>query len=266
MKSDSNNIKGFQIGIASSIAKPFGYSWSRTLEAASRLNLSLVQFYIPEDRQELLNQLSSVKSAKTGGFEIYFHLPNVSDMEFLLNSLQLINEYFPDKLYIIHERLFDPKLIGFLAPLKLQIAIENDSATSDILYYHKLLGQLNGSGINFTAVFDYSRFYIQFASGNKVNEIENQAMEIIRFCQRTKTTLLFHVIDHSDQNAMRENWTVLFDGLLSWKDLISYALKETDVLKSLIFEYEDYDQTEKSIERLKSWIKTSELRNIRIIP
>jgi hypothetical protein len=251
-----------RLGIASSIAKESGFSWEQTIADADRLGVSLVQLYLPPEPDSIQNYMQLLDASAYAGFSCYFHLPDSVNSNQLKRYQQNLGQHSKSALFILHEKYFSDNLLDVLLEQQLMIGIENDAPGPEIDLYLKRLSQLNKYGINLTVVFDYSRFYAQFYEKYGTAKIAERSAEIIRFCRDHYVPLVLHVIDHWDVKAQRENWTVLFDGRLPWKKLIKNALDKAPVLKSLVFEYENYNHTEQSIWELGKWITSISHRNI----
>ena len=62
------------LGVATSIAKDNQYSWQDTVNFAKSINLTAIQFYLPQNK--IIPKISNFKNFNN----IYLHLPNDYDV------------------------------------------------------------------------------------------------------------------------------------------------------------------------------------------
>lgn len=230
------------VGIASSVARDHAYSWSKTVRYAQELKISAVQFYLPDSKfinnayREVLPDLKFFK-------EIYFHLPPEN------KNLDYIHADMKKYLFIQHERFINSGLINTIQQYKSPFGIENDNRSEISTFIHHIEDAANHH-IDVYAVIDPSRYYHYFYSALSIEIITAEIFNILRYCSKNNIPVILHIIDHNTFVAHRSNWTSLFDGVLPWTKIFDYIIRNRIPLRSVIFEYENFEHTRQSIDNL----------------
>ena len=235
------------IGIASSVAAAYGFDWNKCFEIANQLDVNTVQLYLNQIDPEFdwgTNQSSYQ--------QIYVHLPpEFNHSPPFINSIIKLSSI---PVLIQHERYLHSEDITFFREKQLPLGFENDQ-DSDIHAYLTSLKQLSDIGLNLTAVVDFPRFYHQFNKKHSEDIIYNQSIEILEWCKNNQIPIIIHAIDISNYNPDHSNWVPIFSGILPWERILTFAIEESIPVKSIIFEYEDITNTEKSVYSLRQWFK-----------
>jgi len=237
----------YPIGVASSVAKQFGYSWQKTLEFARKEHLNPIQLYLPQQlTAEHIRIISQLKAE-----DLYLHLP----VKFNKESIQQIvqKKEFSATLFIQHEKYLANDDLDFLQNSSLKLGVENDS-DSEVGSFLKFIKRLNERGLLQSAVLDIPRFYKQFHKKNSVESITAEIVKVLKFCSYERIPVIFIIIDSISFSMDREEWTVLFNGLVPWKKIFIAGKKLYIPLKSYLFEYEDYDMVKKSVIALREFL------------
>ncbi len=233
--------------MASSVAKASGFNWMTTIEIANNLDVSVIQFH--------LNQFYPGFDWKTNleSFDqIYMHLPvNFNHDHPFINVTKTLAK---KPMLIQHERNLTEKDIIFFEKYNFPLGLENDQDDNYDGYFEQLI-TLYSAEINLIAVIDLPRFFHQFNSICKEKDIYNYILDILNWCKDSRIPVVIHAIDIANYNPHHSNWVPIFKGLLPWDDFLTYIIKEFIPVQSIVFEYEDVANTEKSIYFLKEWFE-----------
>jgi len=227
-----------RIGIATSVAKAWGYDWQETLRLAEVMGLRLVQFYLPPAGQ-LNAHLQKLHNTLPAGWQVLFHLPaNISgELPVYLRSLK---KYFPGTMLIQHETYLDGQTAAAISDAGLIAAAENDAAPRSELFSfrHLLFSLFEKNRENLAAVLDVSRFYHQFYRRYPTEVITQEVLHVVQLLRQLRLPTVLHVIDHTSADARRSNWCPLFEGRLPWKEILQPQILQGVDLRYVIFEYE----------------------------
>ena len=244
---DNRNEDCIPLGIASSVAYTYGYSWQKTLELAKKLNLSVIQLHINQFEPDFNLQL------KTETFDqLYVHLN--SEFNYSHPFITNIGKYSRLQALIQHEKYIKDGDINFLSRHHLPLALENDNGEKINGFITKL-ESLMRSELDLHVVIDYTRFVHQFHNRYSLNDIFEHVVDILNLCKVQNIPVLLHTIDISSFDPHSSNWLPVFEGLVSWDKLFSFVIESSIPVKAVIFEYEDFSNTEKSVYSLREWFK-----------
>jgi len=243
--------KFIPIGIASSVAKASGFDWMKTIEIANKLNVSVIQLHLNQFKPEFNWQLNLAERFK----QIYIHLP--ADFNYKHPFVASLKNIPNSPLLIQHERYLNRDDIDFFIASRLPLGFENDQ--QNYLYgYFDQLKKLHYLGLNIAAVIDLPRFYHQFIGKQDEKEIYNHILNVLTWCKSLQISVIMHTIDIADYQPKQASWTPIFEGILPWKEVLTFSIKESIPVKSIIFEYEDFPNMEKSICLLREWFEKRE--------
>jgi len=234
-------------GIASSVAATSGFDWMKTIEIANQLEVSDIQFHLNQYNPSFDwdGNLSSFN-------DVYVHLP--PNFKFSHPFIKSVGRISNRPFLIQHERYLNQEDITYFKEHQLPLGFENDQNNNLNAYFDRLK-QLSLSGLNLSAVMDCPRFYHQFYQHHSEEEILNQIISIFEWCKENQIPVTLHVIDIANYNQDHSNWVPIFDGILPWDNILSYVLESLIPVKSIILEYEDEANTEKSVYSLREWFK-----------
>ncbi len=235
----------FLAGIASSVAKDHSYSWTKTISYARQLKINVVQLYLP-DSKYINNATHKVLPELENFKEIYFHLPADN------NCIQHIHTEMKNHLFIQHERLIDPGLIKNIRDNEGSLGIENDNPFGISTHLHRIKEAAN-QNIDVHAVIDPSRYYHYFHQKLSAEMITAKIIDVLKYCSTHNIPVILHIIDHDPFDAHRSNWTPLFKGVIPWPEIFEFIIRNRIQLRSVIFEYENFEHTRQSIDNLIDW-------------
>ena len=235
------------IGIANSVFKTTDYDWIKTIEFANQLKISILQLHIGQFDPEYN---WSIKICNFS--EVYLHL--FTDTNCSQLPLETINRNLKTPILIQHERYIQLKDIEFFKNNQLSLGYENDQ---DKLLgdYFSSLNDLHRHKLNITAIIDFPRFFHQFLAKHSEQDVYNQIINILIWCRDNHIPVILHAIDINDYDPHVSKWVPLFSGILPWNKFLKFVLNESIPIKSIIFEYEDTINTEKSVYSLREWFK-----------
>ncbi len=243
-----------QVGIASSVAKAFGYDLQKTILFARELQVSLIQLYLPSLRK-LHDYFSQFKKYADSSCAFVWHLPPITDSAQFEQYLKELKKHLDVGILIQHERLLNGALSRLINKSGYTLGLENDDAVNykesfllAVKQYYRQTHQ------DLAVVLDVSRYFHQRHQRYSSDVLICALQSLFDFCKTNTIDLIFHVIDHKTLEAGREHWTPLFDGDIPYVSLFDYIRKKNIPLKSCIFEYEDYEKTRLSVQRLISFM------------
>jgi hypothetical protein len=236
------------IGIASSVTSSSGYNWKKTIEIAKQFDISILQFHINQFDSKFEWQKNQSKFK-----QIYLHLP--PEFDYLHPSILPIKKLKTFPILIQHERYLQKKDIAFFIEMNLPLGFENDQANELNTYFNSLKSLL-AKRLNLTSVIDFPRFFHQFHEKYSEELIYNQIINVLKWCKDNQVPVILHAIDIANYNPARSNWVPIFRGILPWTKFLTFILEESIPVKSLIFEYEDIINTEKSVYSLREWFSS----------
>lgn len=235
------------IGIASSVAASHGFSWHKCIEIAIQLNISVIQLYLSQFEPEFDWHINQSKFQ-----QIYLHLPpDFNQSHPIINSFKNLHNM---PILIQHKQYLQKKDIAFFKERQLPLGFENDQ-DNVINGYHKSLKTLMDIGLRITAVIDFPRFFHQFYKKHSEQVIFEHVIDILLLCKNNNIPIILHAIDIANYDPGHSNWVPIFSGILSWTKLLTFVLEESIPVKSIVFEYEDIKNTEKSVYSLREWFK-----------
>ncbi len=235
------------IGIASSVASESGFNWMKTVEIANKLDVSVLQLHLSQYCPEF-----DWDTNLADFNQVYMHLPaNFYHSNPFINSIKTLSN---KPLLIQHECYLNQKDVLFFKKYQFFLGFENDP-NNNLNNYFKQIKKLYSEDINLSAVLDLPRFFQQFQIKYKEKEIYNYIIQILEWCKDINIPVIIHAIDIDDYNAEPSKWVPIFEGILPWKNLLFYVVEKSIPVQSIIFEYEDVVNTEKSVYSLREWFK-----------
>ncbi len=241
-----------RLGIATSVARDENFSWQVTLQRARKANIRHVQFYIKKTTG-LAEALQNLISGSSQIFP-YFHLPPSEDEGQISEILTTLSRYFPRRFVVIQHQPFWETLHTMQGAFPAMIiAVENDAPKQtphDFLRF----AEKTFTSKSFWAVVDVARFYHQAPPLLTDRALEKQILDLFVFLQEKSIPFLIHAIDIKNRQPQRENWCPLFDGRIPWHNFLKALRKSSDLLKSFLFEYENWNMCLSSIRRLREEI------------
>ena len=239
-----------KVGIATSVAKEYGFDWLKTIEWARSENLNHVQFYInPQTLKEDL--VSYLKYAQ--GLNACFHLPAAAGeatIQYCLHTLQTFVTQNP--IIIIQHQQWAPTVERFMPYFpEMILAIENDFPGSEPDAFRGILQEkLENSGVPFWAVLDIPRFYHQAPPELTFKQITSQIDGLFEFLQNHSLPFLIHAIDQTEEGGERTYWRPFLKGDLPWLHFIKTLRNSSDLLKCFVFEYENWSMAKDGIDQV----------------
>lgn len=239
------------LGVATSIAKRYQYSWQHTINYCLTNGLDAIQFY--------LLQALSIQNITAGNSisKKYLHLPTnfpENHKNIIAACMQFKSFYKSDKL-IVHqnEALTIRNQIDIISKLTdsgFVVGIENEGER-DLKLYIKLLEKCKLAQKNFFAVLDIHRFFHDYCKIYACEIIQDEIIRILRWCNDSETSILLHVIDSKSFSGDRQYWCPIFNGLVPYSDIFGYIRDKNISIESIILEYETEYNTMSSIEALR---------------
>ncbi len=242
-----------KLGLASSVAKAWDFSWEKTIELASRSNFSQIQLYLSEQhlRPSTVSLLKNVQLK----FTLHLHLPPSLSPEKWNDFLLLLHKNIDSKIYLIqHQPFWDDlnQLLKNLPSENFVSGIENDLPNQwPLNFLHWFLVKVKSHVPKALTVIDVPRFFHQAAPEADFTEIAAQIVELIRQLQQMNQHFILHAIDHPKGKTDRPFWQPLLQGELPWPEILNLVKLKPDLLKCLMLEYENWDMVQDSIQTLK---------------
>ena len=242
------------IGVATSIAKKYDYSWQFTIEFCLKQGLDSIQFYMPTD-YIIPNIPSALKIANK-----YLHLPP----NFLANETEtfqacdnFVSYYRSNKLIMHQNDSYSPdrlrSIILAFNHKEFQIGLENDGNNSIENYYNLLHAYLS-SNMNVFPVLDVHRFFHDFYKIFHFEIILDMIIRILNLCARFEKKVVLHIVDSTTFSSDRLHWCNVFQGLVPYRDIFNYINRKQILIETIIFEYEAENITIESIKKIKEKI------------
>jgi hypothetical protein len=241
----------FKKGVATAIAKEFGYSWEVTVDFCRRHNLDMIQYYwqtpLPPAADTVFNH----------DLQRYLHLPalplsEISSVDFLHTCREYIRTYKSNRLILHHET--DDKTAATLEQLETldcEVGIENHAAANLPGFQSFLQHCRQRRSTGMFIVLDVHKFFNRFCRIHTQQEILDAIRRLFIFCGELNLNLLLHIIDSRSFDAGREFWCPVFDGLVPYRRIFA-ALEEMKTgCSGLILEYEEEGMAAESIKRLR---------------
>ncbi len=243
-----DRINHDKVGIATSVAKEYGFSWQRTIEWARSAHLKHIQFFInPQTlKQDIVTYLKYAQ-----GVQAYFHLPPQAGEATVHYCLQTLCGFIGDgPIIIVQHQQWAHTVQRFLSFYpRMILAIENDDDQSMPLSFQRFLeAEVLPTGC--WAVLDIPRFYHQAPETFSHREITLQIDQLLEFIRRHTLPFLVHAIDQTEQGGQRRFWQPFLQGDLPWLHYLKKFKNMSEELKCLLFEYENWDMAKEGIERI----------------
>ena len=192
-----------KVGIATSVAKEYGFDWLKTIEWARTENLNHIQFVInPETLKEDI--VSYLKYAQ--GPNACIHLPvHAGDpsLQYCLHTLQAFLTQIP--IVLIQHQKWAHRVQRFLPYyLGMILAIENDRPGVGPKAFQRFLQEkLEHSEQPFWAVLDIPRFYHQAPDELSFKQITFPIDQLLEFLRKYSVPFLIHAIDQTEDGRDR---------------------------------------------------------------
>ncbi len=242
-----------KLGLANSVAYQEHYSWQVTIELAKQKQFSTIQLYVNDTNIDE-NHLTIIKEA-TQLFNIHLHLPSAiaSDAvkEFLDEFLAISQK---EVILIQHQRYWFTvdEIKPILRNRNVLIAIENDLPKTKPIDFLNFLLKTRKDWSGLIPVLDISRFFVQKPIKENEQKIKKQLLEMLKTIIEYNWPFILHTIDHAYHQLERHAWQPLFEGQLPWSQIFKIMEPHLELLKCLMFEYENWDMVERSIENMRS--------------
>ncbi|MEJ2055596.1 MAG: hypothetical protein P8X42_16905 [Calditrichaceae bacterium] len=238
------------VGIASSVLAIENYNWKNTSQLARKLNVSIVQLHLNQ-----FDSLSGLMQIQKKFSDVILHLPTKLNYNhpLILN----FNKSSSIPILIQHDKYLDNKTIDFFIKNQFTLGFENDRER-DIDAYLSRLSYLKSLGLKLKAVLDCPRYFHQFYKEAKPEIITDKILHILNWCKHHNTEIIIHAIDVKSFNPDKSNWTQILTGIIPWKHLLEIVINRAIPVRSIIFEYEDIDMTEKSVYSLRQLFQQME--------
>ena len=237
-----------KVGIATSVAKEYGFSWQKTIEWALSEKLEHIQFFInPQTlKQDLIFYLKYAQ-----GLQAYFHLPSQAGeatVHYCLHTLRSLLGKAP--IVLVQHQQWAQTVQRFLPFYsEMILAVENDSPETEPHAFMDFLQTQVLPHQNW-AVLDIPRFYFQAPGRISSRDITAQIDLLIEFLGKHSVPFLIHAIDQTDRGGDRSHWKPFLQGDLPWLHFIGKIKNVCSELKCLLFEYENWDMAKEGIERI----------------
>jgi len=243
-----------KLGLASSVAKAWDFSWDKIIELASRSNFQQIQLYLSE--QHLRTSTASFLKNVQLKFTVHLHLPpSLLPEEKWNDFLLLLHKNIHSRIYLIQHQPFGDDLNQFLNKFPFENflpGIENDLPNQWPLDFLNWFLKVKSYVPEALPVVDVPRFFHQAAPKSDFAEIAIQVIELIRRLQQMNKPFILHAIDHPINNTDRPFWQPLLLGELPWSEILNLVKLKPDLLKCLMFEYENWNMVQDSIQNLKN--------------
>jgi hypothetical protein len=242
-----------ELGVATSIAKKFGYSWDHTIDFCLQHQLNLIQFYW-QTPLPILCTPDILKLKRR-----YFHLDKISlsgHSEILDTCKQFKGGYDSDRLILHQEQNWESgktgTLIRDLNDLGFIAGIENHDGKS-LPDFGALIEKCCNLGNHIFVVLDAHKFFYCFHRKHSAEEIRTALGELLLFCHQLNLTLVLHIIDSHSFEADRLAWCPVFDGLIPYRFIFDIIIHNAIPCDGIILEYEVESHAVESIRRLRKY-------------
>ena len=248
----------FNLGVASSVAKEYDYSWQHTADIAASFNLTALQLYL--HNTDSIEYVPGV----TRFNQIYLHLPDIAYKSAPAVSdicIKFRNYYSSNNLIIHQPHLQTAK--GFIDGLDelvdkgFRIGIENHK-TTDLHAYFELLQHIKGKGCYY-AVMDIHKFFYNFYQNVDLEVILETLRSLLHLCKKENIGVVLHLIDSISYSGGREFWQPIFNGILPYRDIFDYILDRGIEIEAVIFEYENEAHIQQSVKHIQQLFKRDQV-------
>jgi hypothetical protein len=241
----------FDIGVATSIAKKYQYSWQFTIKYCLENNITAIQFYLSQ------SSIPKILAGRTIAIK-YLHLPAPlrNDLYPILDACNEYRDYYNSDRLIIHQSESltlkkQIKTIRFFTKQGYKIGIENEGGIN-LKSYFKLIYACRHLDKNVFVVLDIHRFFHNHYLVYPNEIILDEMIRILKWCKQVGINIVLHIIDSKSLSAGREFWCPLFKGLIPYHEIFFYIRNKEIDIESIIFEFETENDTIMSIEALKN--------------
>lgn len=241
-----------KLGLASSVAKAANYSWRKTVELASRSNFKQIQLYLSEENLQT-STADFLRSVQLK-FTVHLHLPPSINPQHLIHFLSLLSRTTVSQIYLIqHQPLwYDFDRVLDHVPVKSFLpCAENDWPEQWPLDFLNWFLKVKSKTSKALPVIDVPRFFHQAPRKAKINEMVSQVVELVHRLLQMNQPFILHTIDHPAEKTDRPYWQPLLEGELPWPEILNLVKIHPDLLKCLMFEYENWNMVQDSIKNLK---------------
>ncbi|GEM_PF-4443102 len=237
-----------KLGIASSVAKEFGFDWGKTIEFARAQNLDHVQLFINPD--SLKKDLATFLKSGTG-LKACFHLPAQAGEATVQYCLHTLHTFVTDNPIVLIQHQQWANTVQRFLPFYpgMILAIENDQPQATPEAFRQYV-QEQATLQSVWAVLDIPRFYHQAPEETPFKKITRQIESLLAFLHQQSIPFLVHAIDQSQQGGERSFWKPFLEGDLPWLHFIKIIRNSSDLLKCFVFEYENWNMAKEGIERI----------------
>lgn len=247
-------VSMIDLGVSTSIAKKYQYSWKYTIDYCLENNLEAIQFY--------LSQIEIPKiSAGCTIVKKYLHLPVLlqGNLNPILNACNEYRTYYKSNKLIIHQKESisinsQIKTILLFTNQGYKIGLENDGG-DNLKSYFKLIESYYRLDDNVFAVLDVHRFFHNHYHIYPKEIILDEVIRTLKWCKQMNINIVLHAIDSTSFGGDREFWCPIFKGLIPYRDIFFYLVNKEIYIESVIFEFETEDNTSMSITALKKVVK-----------
>ena len=239
------------IGVATSIAKKYNYSWDITAQFCEKHLLTAIQFYLSSNFEIPELSLPSTIGKR------YLHLPadvydNPEKYFSVCNRFRSL--YQTDKLVLHQDCTFSPNdQVSIIREFNKQgfiVGIENEN-TKGLSNYLELLKLNISSGNKAFCVLDIHKFFNIFHKDCHLELIKDAITRILSYCKKYDINILLHIIDSKSFQGDRNHWRPMFKGIVPYTEIINYISEKAIDIDAVIFEYENESLVIESLENLK---------------
>ncbi|MHB2148886.1 hypothetical protein ACX8XP_07505 [Calditrichota bacterium LG25] len=238
-----------KLGLASAVARPQNYSWQTTIEYARRAKFRQIQLFL--NPAQLTEQFLTLLQKSAGEFTLHLHLPTdfpPNDFAVFLNTF---GRSLEREVYLIQHQPYRQNVLQLsLNSDQIRIGIENDFAEQGPLDFLEVILGLQDEDERILPVLDIPRFFHQAAAGRTFEHTARQVVQLISRLLAMERPFIIHALDHPEGKTRRQHWQPLLQGDLPWRLLIKMFIKRPELLKCLMFEYENWNMVKQSIGNL----------------
>ncbi|APF19398.1 hypothetical protein Calab_3698 [Caldithrix abyssi DSM 13497] len=238
-----------KLGLASAVARPQNYSWQTTIEYARRAKFRQIQLFL--NPLQLTDQSLALLQKSAAEFTLHLHLPTDFPQNDLPTFLNTFGQSLEREVYLIQHQPYRENVLQLsLNSDKIRIGIENDFPKQTPPEFLALILRLQNEDERILPVLDIPRFFHQAAASQTFEQTARQVGQLIFRLLAMERPFIIHALDHPAGKTTRQHWQPLLQGDLPWRLLIKMFIKRPELLKCLMFEYENWNMVKQSIGNL----------------
>jgi hypothetical protein len=237
------------LGLASSVAKEFNWSWAETVRMCRETGAGAVQFYLSGEQD--------IPDIPTGIKKIYLHLAPDFDYASHYELLSRVCTQLPLNGLIIHRvdpvfsRIPDLISLSRIAP----VFVENHSGSTPSVLKQELVS-LGSEGLRINPVIDVHRFFNNFHPHFTRAQILTEIFALLEWAWGSGRKIVLHIIDSHRFDSDRSEWCVTGDGIIPYVELFQFIAVKNIEIEAAILEYESIQFLNNSLKNIQCFPNT----------